>query len=125
MPQMTLEYTANIIQEIKARELFSQIHHIFEEIGGIRIENCKSRAIRLDDYYIGKGKIENAFVHLEIRFIEGRSAELKGEIGQQSLAFLETYFAESISSLDLQITVEIIDIHKHGYFKYPKGTLTP
>ena len=125
MPQITLEYTANIIQEIQARELFSNIHHMLEEVGVIRIENCKSRAIRLDDYYIANGKIESAFIHLEIRFIEGRSPDMKAEIGQQSLAFLETYFTESILSLDLQITVEINDIHKHGYFKYPKGTLTP
>ncbi|MBC8496371.1 MAG: 5-carboxymethyl-2-hydroxymuconate Delta-isomerase [Chloroflexi bacterium] len=125
MPQITLEYTGNITQEIKAQALFSKVHHVLEEVGGIRIENCKSRTIRLDDYYIANGETANAFLHLEIRFIEGRTPERKAEIGEQCLEFLEIYFAKSISSLNLQITVEIVDIHKQSYFKFPKGTLTP
>ncbi len=125
MPQIGLEYTGNITQEIDTQALFSMIHQVLGNEAGIPIENCKSRAIRLENFHIAKGEPENAFIHLEIRFIEGRTREMKKTIGEQCLDFLENYFRESFSSLNLQITVEILDIHRQSYFKFPKGTLTP
>ncbi len=125
MPQISFEYTRNITQEIETQALFAMIHRVLGEVAGIPIENCKSRAKRLDDYYIANGKPDNAFIHLEIRFIEGRTPEMKKEIGEQCLGYLESYFSESASNLDLQITVEILDIRKQSYFKFPKGTLSP
>ncbi len=123
MPQISLEYTGNITQDIIAQDLFAPIHKILGDVAGIPIKNCKSRAIQLDDFFIADGEETNAFAHLEIRFIEGRSPEVKTTIGELCLEQLEAYFAESTSSLDLQITVEILDIHKPSYFKYPKGTI--
>ena len=124
MPHLTLEYTANITQEIDSRELFSELHQVLGEIGGICIENCKSRARSLNLYHIAKGATESAFIHLEIRLFEGRPPTLKAAIGDNCLHILENYFAESISQLDLQITVEICDMQKPNYFKFSKGTLT-
>ncbi len=123
MPQINLEYTVNISQDITARDIFPKIHQILGDVASIPQSNCKSRLHRVDDFHIADGDPKNAFVHLEIRFIEGRSPEIKTKIGQQCLEQLQAYFAESTSSLNLQITVEILDIHKPSYFKFPKGTL--
>ncbi|MBC8504845.1 MAG: 5-carboxymethyl-2-hydroxymuconate Delta-isomerase [Anaerolineales bacterium] len=123
MPQISLEYTRNITPQIDSANLFPKIHQILGGVARIPIDNCKSRANRLDDFYIADGEPANAFVHLEIRFIEGRSPEVKTAIGEQCLEQLETYFVESTARLNLQITVEILDIHKQSYFKFPKGTL--
>ncbi len=123
MPQLTLDYSNNITQYIEFQALFSQLHQVLNEVGNIIIENCKSRAIKRDEYFIGTGKIENAFIHLEIRFIEGRSGELKQKIGEACLQILENHLEISIRNLKLQITVEIVDIPKSSYFKYPSGTL--
>jgi len=123
MPQIRLEYSSNITQEIDSKEIFSKIHQVLQDVGGISVQNCKSRAIRRNDYYIAKGEREHAFIHLEIRFIEGRSPALKASIGEHILQFFEIYLAESIALLKLQITVEIIDIQKRNYYKFPKGML--
>ena len=64
-------------------------------------------------------------MHLDMRFLEGRSTEVKQAIGQQSLDLLLAWFRRSADRLDLQITVEIQDIRRSSYFKYPAGTLTP
>lgn len=123
MPQISLEYTDNLTQEINTAKIFRNIHQVLGEVAGIPLANCKSRANRLNDFYIADGDSKNAFIHLEVRFIEGRSAEIRSEIGEQCLEQLQAYFAESVSSQNLQITVEIHDIHKPSYFKFPKGTL--
>jgi 5-carboxymethyl-2-hydroxymuconate isomerase len=119
MPHLTLEHTANIKQEIDCATLFSGLHQILTVLGGINIENCKSRANRLDNYYIGQSDESNAFVHLEISLMQGKTTELQQAIGIQCLNLLKEYFDPSFSKLALQITVEITEIHRSAYFKYP------
>ena len=122
MPQVTLEYTANIAQEVHAHELFSELHQTLADVLGVRVDNCKSRAFRLDAYHIGKGEAQNAFVHLDVRFLAGRPLEVKQDVGQRCLRLLEAYFEPSRAALELQITVEVRDVERQTYFKIPKGT---
>ena len=123
MPQLILQYNANIDQEISFQDLFVKLHNILADIGGIKIDNCKSRAFKLDNYYIGRGETSNAFINLDIHFLEGRPQTLKKEIGSQILEALKEIYSQSISELNLQITVEIKDIERDVYFKYPPGSL--
>lgn len=123
MPQIVLEYTNNIDLELDYNRLFSEIHKIIHKHAGIKIENCKSRVIKLDKYYIGDGKKQNAFIHLEIKILEGRSYQIKSELGNFVLKLLEKHFSEEKKDFDLQITIELIDIEKNSYFKFPSGSL--
>lgn len=124
MPHLTLEYSANVNQEIETEELFSELHTLLASVADLAIGNCKSRLVRLDRTYIGRGEPHNAFVHLEIRLLAGRSPERKGRIGRECLNFLESYFASSAADHALQITVEIVDLERYAYFKAPGGSLT-
>ena len=124
MPQIALEYTANIAEHIEAAQVFARIHEVVASVGGINIGNCKSRARRLDSYFIGDGDARQAFAHLEVRFLEGRSAAVKQEIGRRCLGILQDYFAGSLAKLDLQMTVEVADIDRLFYFKIPEGTFS-
>ncbi len=123
MPQITLQYTTNIDQSINIKDLFIKIHRILANVGGIKIENCKSRAIKIEDYYIGQGESSNAFVHVNVAFLEGRPLELKKDIGGQLLGLLKKYYTSSIAEFNLQITVEIRDIMKELYFKHPEKSI--
>ena len=123
MPQITIQYTDNIISFPDFDFLFSKVHQIINNIAGIKIENCKSRAIKLDKYYTGDGTNSRGFIHLEVKILEGRNNEIKSEIGNNLLEILKKQFIESNQLLALQITIEIIDIQKNCYYKYPEGTL--
>jgi 5-carboxymethyl-2-hydroxymuconate isomerase len=123
MPHLTLEYTGNIDQPLDFDELFARLHGVLAEVAAISVDNCKSRAIRLDTYYVGDGLDRGAFVHLTVRFLAGRAPELKQQIGRRCLAVLEAAFAPSLVELGLQITVELQDIERPTYFKIPEGTL--
>jgi 5-carboxymethyl-2-hydroxymuconate isomerase len=122
MPHLTLEYTGNLEQEIILDDLFPRLHGALVDVAAIPIGNCKSRAYRLDNYYIADGGPQHAFVHLAIRFMEGRSVEVKRMIGRGCLEVLEE-LCHSPAGLALQITVEIQDIERTTYFKLPEGTL--
>lgn len=119
MPQITLHYTANITSSVHFDEMFLKIHRILNETGGVDIGNCKSRALRFEDYFIGEGKPEKAFVHLDVALLEGRSDEVKSELGNEILEYLKSAYGTAIKQTDLQITVEIRDIPKRYYFKFP------
>ena len=83
----------------------------------------QNKAIKLENFYIGDRTKNKGFLHLEVKFLEGRTIEVKSEIGNRLLQILKTQFKESIDLLDLQITIEIIDIMKNSYYKYPEETL--
>jgi len=124
MPQITLEYSANVQPGVALSELFAGIHRILSTVGKINIGNCKSRAYVANEYRIGAGEDNLGFVHLEVRFLEGRDKALVRSLGSQLLQLLKAGFAEASARLDLQITVEIQDIERAGYFKFPDGTFT-
>lgn len=122
MPHIVLEYSSNLPELADFRALFDDIHRALNRIGGIRLENCKSRARVAEHYYIGDGNPDNAFIHLDVEFVRGRSAEVKQEIGRECLELVKHYYHLHLSDL-LQITVKIDDIALEFYFKYPAGTL--
>jgi 5-carboxymethyl-2-hydroxymuconate isomerase len=123
MPQITLEYTNNIDQALEFDPIFSGIHEILADVADIRVDNCKSRARRLDHYYIGAGNPNHAFLHLEAAILEGRTPEIKKELGRQILEHLQKHFSPTFEAHDLQVTVEIRDIPRAAYFKVPAGTI--
>ena len=125
MPHLTLEYTGNLWETPPDRALLLDLHRLLESVAGITIENCKSRWREVEDWVVGDGKEESAFVHLDIRFLEGRREELKRAVGEEAVEILKAHFRPLPEGLDLQITVEIRDIRRATYFKDPPGTLGP
>jgi 5-carboxymethyl-2-hydroxymuconate isomerase len=125
MPHLTLEYTANLQDRTPTPELLNSIHRVLERLGGIKIENCKSRWWKVEDWAVGDGQAPSGFVHLDLRFLEGRSEETKRAIGDATLEVLKAHFGPPNPELDLQITVEVQDIRSATYFKDPPGTLRP
>jgi 5-carboxymethyl-2-hydroxymuconate isomerase len=104
-------------------ELFARIHAVLADVGAIKKANCKSRALELDRFYVGDGTGTAGFIHLDVRFLEGRTETVKHEIGTRLVAILQDCYPSPPNSAELQITVEIRDIQRSTYFKIPAGTL--
>lgn len=118
MPHTILEYTNNLHLSAQGLQtLFAELHQVLADTAGIAIENCKSRATALDVYHTGTGSAEQAFAHLEIRLLEGRSGAWKHELGRQCLEVLKAYLARLPDPLPLQVTLEVRDMQREGYLK--------
>lgn len=124
MPHLTLEYSANVPDPPDIQGILREFHRVLQETAGIKIANCKSRGRIADEYLVADGGSSHAFVHLDVRILEGRSVELKKELGNRLLETLREHFSSAEAVLDLQMTVEIRDIERSSYFKHPEGTLT-
>ncbi len=119
MPQLTLEYSSNIIEDADLTSLLKKLNQVISEVGNIDIKNFKSRAVKRENFFVGTGSSADAFMHVEFKLLEGRSDELKNKICKTLLELLKENFNESVSKLNLQITVELLDIKKSSYFKHP------
>ena len=125
MPHLTLEYTANLDEWANDPDLLRSLHRLLHSAAGIKIENCKSRWRMVEEWVVGEGVGESAFLHLDLRFLEGRPLSTKEAVGSGALDLIKKHFASTPEELGLQITVEIQDIKKETYFKDPPGTLGP
>jgi 5-carboxymethyl-2-hydroxymuconate isomerase len=115
MPHLTLEYTSNLPRAVAGPELFGRLHGILADVGGIEMRNCKSRALGYDTFLVGDGGDEVAYVHLDVRILEGRAADVRREVGRQILETLRAAYDADTRSM--QVTVEIRDMSRELYFK--------
>jgi 5-carboxymethyl-2-hydroxymuconate isomerase len=119
MPHLILEYSDNIPGIPEFKKLFSELHQVLVQVADIDIRNCKSRAIKLDNFSIADGQNTTSFVHLSLRIFSGRSDEIKIKMGENLRRVLADNFCPESSAKDVLITVEIDEIDNRFYFKYP------
>ncbi len=115
MPHLVLEYSDNII-ESDFITLFQSCHQVLVQELPTQLDSCKSRALKHTTYYIGNGKVQNAFVIVNIRIMPGRHADTLQKTGMALMDVLKTHFASSLKNTDCQITLEINEIGTF-YFK--------
>lgn len=110
MPQIIVDYSDNIIEQDNFAEFFAATHKILAETLPTNLDDCKSRAIKQDNYYIGDGNSDGAFVYAYIQVKAGRSEAVLRAVEQQMLALLESHFAQSRRERNLQITLQIREL---------------
>lgn len=110
MPHITLEYSNNVLEK-NLHNLIIRMHELLSAQLPTQLNNCKTRIIASDNYLIGDDNNKNnAFVHLSILVLKGRTVELKNAIASQLMQQLKEHFADSANKLDLQISVAIDDL---------------
>jgi 5-carboxymethyl-2-hydroxymuconate isomerase len=118
MPHLVLQYSANIDPPPEVQELFGELHRTISELTGVDVAKFKSRAIGCDNFLVGDGSPANGFAHLDVRLLGGRPIELKRQVADAALAILQTHFARAARALDLQITVDLLDVEADTYRKF-------
>jgi 5-carboxymethyl-2-hydroxymuconate isomerase len=116
MPHINLEYSPNIIEKNNLLGLFEEIHTVLVEMLPTQLASCKSRAIPCELYLVGDGHAQNAFVHLDLKTMAGRTETVLHNVGNHLLTLLTNHFAESARKYHLKVTVEISELQK-TYFQ--------
>jgi len=116
MPILTLEHTSYIRETIYTKALFYPLHKLLVKLANANLKRCKSRAINHSNYFISDGNSSPAFITLTVRLLEGRSKKNCKDLGKKMRKFLLSYFLLSLKKLDLQISVNIIEMPKEYNF---------
>lgn len=114
MPHLILEYSNNIDKNLDLKCLFVALHKLLEEKLPTDISNCKSRYIPRELFFIGNGEDKNAFAHLTIKILAGRSDEIKNELGNNMLKIMSDFFHLK-KDAELHLSVELVDLNKDYY----------
>ena len=116
MPHLVVEYTDNLRGRFDARVALATLNRELDAVGEFVSEDIKSRARALETFVVGVSGREEAFIHVELAILAGRSPALKSDVVERLLAVVRAHLVEP-TDMRMQITVRIVDIDRHGYAK--------
>lgn len=122
MPHIILEMSANVLEKEVVQGFFSRYHdllakHLPAELGGFR-----SRAIEHATYHVGDGDPKNAFVHMSLKIMTGRTPETLTHVGGLMMDILKEDFSTSLQTLNLHISLEISELTATYFKVFQKNT---
>ena len=112
MPHLTLEYSNNVIEKQNFLKLFAQLHALLAETLPTNINSVKSRAVGRAVYLVGEGDPDDAFIHINLQVLPGRSAATLKKCSAEIVILLQQFFKQSLETLKLQISVEIAELEQ-------------
>ena len=117
MPHLTLEYTRNLTGLDPALGL-QRLNEAMLASGLFNDADIKSRAIPLEQWQIGTGNDQQtqAFAHVKIALLAGRSAETRRTLADAVLTALQSCCQASAGTL-VQCCVETQEIDVASYAK--------
>jgi 5-carboxymethyl-2-hydroxymuconate isomerase len=107
MPQIRLECSANILEKDEMVPLLQKIHTVLVETLPAQLDTCKSRVFECPVFCVGDASHQNAFVHLGIHILPGRSQGAIDATKEALINLLKFHFMRSSKALHLSLSVEI------------------
>lgn len=117
MPQMIIEYSKNL-QELDQQALMLGLNQTLFDTGLIDHPfNIKTRIRANQDFLIGFGDNHQAYIHVRLGIMTGRTLEQRKLISDQLLNYLKNFEAYQAQGLEVQLCVEIAEMLKEVYGK--------
>ena len=119
MPQLYLDYSANLDAQIAPDELLRHLNEALAESGQFEEADIKSRASAQTHVQIGvpsAGTPTRAFAHARLAILSGRTPTIKRELSQRVLAVLKAY-VQPPAGWQLQLSCEVVDMDREVYAK--------
>ncbi|MEU8676006.1 isomerase [Streptomyces sp. NPDC048560] len=91
MPQITVDYSAELDDAFDRRGFALALHPLVAETVTTQIPNCKTRFRRVEESFVGEVADGDAIVHVSIGLLAGRTPETKVRLTQSVLDLLAGY----------------------------------
>jgi 5-carboxymethyl-2-hydroxymuconate isomerase len=112
MPHLILEASANIYESnARIKRALMDCQKLLVAELPTELSSCKSRVVLHDIYVVADDAINNAFIHLTVKILKGRSTELIRVVAEKLRLALLTNFVKSKDALNLSISVEIVELN--------------
>lgn len=116
MPHLHMEYTANL-PDLNPDVALIRLNNTLVASGQFAAEyDIKSRAVKVETFKVGTALAERAFVHVKLALLSGRSPQTKKQLSESLLAVVQE-LCEWPAGVEVQVTVEILDIDRESYVK--------
>lgn len=117
MPQMIVEYSNNI-QNLDAQRLMMDLNQALFDTSLIgHPDEIKTRTRANADFLIGFGETGQAYIHVCLAILTGRTAEQKTKMADALISALEAFKAYQTKELTVQLCVELTEMPREDYRK--------
>jgi 5-carboxymethyl-2-hydroxymuconate isomerase len=117
MPHLTVEYSANLENQIDILRLVETIHNAALKTGVFEVAAVRTRASRRDYYVIADGHHDNAFVAIAVRIAPGRPVETRKRVGQEIFDAACDFLQKTYDSTPIGISLEVNEIDNTAAFR--------
>lgn len=105
MPHLILELSDNMVEASeKISKALADCQDLLVKELPTNLTSCKSRFIKYQGYVLGNGDVNNAFVHLTVKVLKGRSSDLLAATSIKLRELLVSHFEDSANKLNLDVT---------------------
>ncbi|WEV47980.1 5-carboxymethyl-2-hydroxymuconate isomerase [Acinetobacter sp. ESL0695] len=118
MPNLTLQYSGNL--DIDTQDLLLELHGVLFDSQLFEYKHdIKSRAIQFDEFLIGDGLEKNAFIHLQVCVLNGRTTEQLQQLNEQLLQKIKDNqkLIHTDVTKEIHLSVEVVEMNKEIYRK--------
>ena len=116
MPHLFIDYTDNLTG-LDERGLMRALNAVVCAQPSVADEaDVKARIARLASFYVGTQPEQRGFVHVQLRWLAGRSEQAKKDVSDGLAAVLRSAVPQP-DGLLVQLSVEVADMDKASYFK--------
>ncbi|MDT9683587.1 isomerase [Streptomyces sp. TRM76323] len=109
MPQITVDYSAALDDTFDRKGYARALHPVVADTVATRVEACRTRTRRIDDFTAGDGTADAAIVYVEIALLAGRTDEAKARLAEAAAA-LARDFLKPDDELTVYVSAEIRDL---------------
>jgi len=117
MPHITVEYSANLNNQIDIFKLVETVHHAALRTGVFEVAAIRTRAAGRDYYVIADGHRDNAFVAIFVRVAPGRPPETRRRVGQEIFDAACEFLKNVYETTPLAISLEVQEIDNTAAFR--------
>lgn len=110
MPHCILEYSQNLEQEVPPMDLLEAVQEACIESELFQPTDIKLRAFSCKHFITGGA--QDAFIHVTVRILSGRTQEQKTRLSQSVLEALCRFALKQVS-----LTVEILEMDNESYMR--------
>jgi 5-carboxymethyl-2-hydroxymuconate isomerase len=115
MPQITVEYSAELSEAFDRRAFALALHQTLSPLVSSDVAAFKTRFKQIEESVVGDGS-PGAMIHVRVGLLSGRPVELKQEVGRVSIGLVREHL-KPVEGLPTQLTLEVHDMDREQYQK--------
>ncbi|MER5550771.1 5-carboxymethyl-2-hydroxymuconate Delta-isomerase [Streptomyces sp. NPDC002793] len=109
MPQITVDYSAELDDSFDRRGFALALHPIVAETVSTKVPACKTRFHRAEDFVAGDAADGDAVVNVSIAMLPGRTPEIKARLTEAVLDLLAGHL-KPVDGLTVHASAEVRDL---------------
>ena len=117
MPHFTIEYSSNLDPDIDLHGIVDAVHQCAVDSGLFKIGGIRVRTLRHEIYKVADGNPKNAFMHIRVNILEGRSVPDRERLGNSLIAAIDKLLAKAHKNSGIALSVEVGEIDHNMSFK--------